>query len=198
MYTVVIQGKPRGPYTLTELRALSLQPGTFVKRPGMDDYKEAHELPELRDLFGFSEIKVMPQYFAAFDQRVVADIVDYLLILSIYILVMFLIYLIFSLNGFRVIAAGFFLLIPISRLIYGAFAESSVKQATLGKRWVNIKVCDAEGSRLTLTQAMGRNFAKILSCIPLGIGYFYCMFNKKQQCFHDLIADTLVIKDRLL
>jgi len=30
------------------------------------------------------------------------------------------------------------------------------------------------------------------------VGYIICFFNKKQQCLHDMIAGTLVVKDRLL
>jgi uncharacterized RDD family membrane protein YckC len=32
----------------------------------------------------------------------------------------------------------------------------------------------------------------------LGVGYLLNFFNKKQQCLHDMIAGTLVMKDRLM
>ena len=51
-YTVVINGKPEGPYQLEELKELKIRTGTFIRTPGMDDYKEAHEFPELRELLG--------------------------------------------------------------------------------------------------------------------------------------------------
>ena len=87
-YTIVINGKPQGPYTLDELTALQLQPGTFVRKPGMDDYKEAHELPELRALLGFAHQQTAPQYFASFDQRLLAMVIDFFFIILAYILVM--------------------------------------------------------------------------------------------------------------
>ena len=73
LYTVVINGKPQGPYTLEQLAALKIQPATFIRKPGMDDYKEAHEFPELRALLGFTFQHTAPQYFASFDQRLLAS-----------------------------------------------------------------------------------------------------------------------------
>ena len=37
----------------------------------------------------------------------------------------------------------------------------------------------------------------VLSLITI-IGYLLSFFNKKQQCLHDMMAETLVMKDRLL
>jgi len=75
--------------------------------------------------------------------------------------------------------------------------ESSAKQATYGKRIIKVKVCDMQGNRLSFAHAAGRNLAKVLSVGTLAIGYLYAFFNKQQQCLHDKIAGTLVIKDRL-
>jgi hypothetical protein len=76
-YTVVINGKPEGPYEFEQLKTLAIKPGTFIRKPGMDDYKEAHEFEELRELFGFRYQQTAPQYFASFDQRLLASIIDY-------------------------------------------------------------------------------------------------------------------------
>lgn len=96
MYTIVVNGKPQGPYTLEELKQLKLSPGTFVRKPGMDDYKEAHELVELRTLFGFAFPKFTPQYFASFDQRLMAWAIDYFLITVIYAVLVFAGFLLFE------------------------------------------------------------------------------------------------------
>lgn len=177
---------------------LNVQPGTFVRKPGMDDYKEAHELPELRAHFGFRAQQITPQYFASFDQRLVADAIDYLVVGFVFMLLMYIVYLIAGLNAFRVIFIIGFSLIGLSRLIYGAIAEASVRQATIGKRLMDIKVTDSGGNRLSLGTSFARNFAKIISNLTLGIGYLYCFLNKKQQCLHDVLVDTLVVKDRLI
>jgi uncharacterized RDD family membrane protein YckC len=88
--------------------------------------------------------------------------------------------------------------IAVAKFIYSSIAEASDKQATVGKRLLNIKVTDLGGNRISLSNAYGRNAAKILSTAPFFLGYLYSFLNKKQQCFHDLTADTLVIKDRLI
>lgn len=76
-YTVVINGKPEGPYKLAALKDLKIRTATFIRKPGMDDYKEAHEFPELRELLGFTYQQTAPQYFASFDQRLLASVIDY-------------------------------------------------------------------------------------------------------------------------
>src|SRR5205823_980992 len=86
----------------------------------------------------------------------------------------------------------------IIKLIYGSFAEASKRQATIGKRLVNIKVTDLEGTRVSMGRSLIRNLSKILSVIPAFFGYFYSFLNKRNQCWHDVAADTLVIKDRLI
>jgi uncharacterized RDD family membrane protein YckC len=76
--------------------------------------------------------------------------------------------------------------------------ESSAKQGTYGKQILKIKVCDLQGDRISVVHAAGRNAAKIFSILTLFTGYLYSFFNKQQQCLHDRIAGTLVMKDRLV
>lgn len=197
-YIIVIAGKPQGPFTLSELQERRIKPDTFVRKPGMDDYKEAHELPELRVLFGFAKQEVLPQYFASFDQRLMASIVDFLVIIAFYIVFMFLFYLVFPIHVFRIALLALLVLIPLTKLIYGSIAEASVRQTTIGKGLMNLKVTDEHGGRISLSNSFGRNFCKVISNATLGIGYLYAFMNKRQQCLHDAIAGTLVVKERLI
>lgn len=198
-YTVVIDGKPQGPYPIAELKHLNIKPGTFIRKPGMNDYKEAHEFPELRELLGFHYQQTAPQYFASFDQRLLASVIDYFMILMFYVFVLLLSFLLIQEKTMRISAAITMLpAIPVIKFIYGVFAESSKAQGTLGKKLLNIKVTDMWGNRIDLMTAFGRNAAKILSVLPFFFGYLYSFLNKKQQCFHDMAANTLVIKDRLI
>lgn len=198
-YTVVINGKPEGPYALQELQRLNIKPGTFIRKPGMDDYKEAHEFEELRELLGFSFQQTAPQYFASFDQRLMASVIDYFLLLICYVAIVLIAYLFVDQKMFRIGTALFLLiLVPVAKIIYASIAEASIKQATIGKRMMDIKVTDLNGSRLTLGNSIGRNLGKLISNATLGIGYLFCFLNKKQQCLHDLMAETLVTKQRLI
>jgi len=79
--------------------------------------------------------------------------------------------------------------------IYSAGLESSVKQATLGKMALGMRVTDLAGRRISFGRATGRHFAKILSVLILGIGFLMVAFSEKKQGLHDKVAETLVMRD---
>jgi uncharacterized RDD family membrane protein YckC len=197
-YTVVVNGKPQGPYSLEDLPELNIRPDTFIRKPDMDDYKEAHEFPELRALLGFNHELTAPQYFASFDQRLLASVIDYFILTMVYIIILLLCFMFMEDKAQRIMLGLFGLpVIPLMKFLYSSFAEASDQQGTIGKRILNIKVTDLSGAKISHGIAFGRNAAKILSVLPVFFGYLYSFLNKKQQCWHDLIADTLVVKDRL-
>lgn len=198
-YLVVIDGKPAGPFSAEQIKTMAIRPDTFVRTAGMDDYKEAHEVPELRALLGFEKSAVQPQYFATLDQRLLAVAIDYLLILSIHAFVVFLILFLISDQQDRVSAAVVALILtPFTKIIYSSLMEASGRQATFGKSILALKVCDESGNKLNLSRAVVRNMAKLVSKLTIGLGYLSGFFDRRQQCLHDKIAGTLVVKERLL
>lgn len=198
-YTIVVSGKPEGPYTLDELAGKAISAGTFIRIPGMDDYKEAHEFPELCALFGFNYQRTAPQYFAAFDQRLLASVIDYFLLFMIYIFALLLVFMMVTDKQARIAFAIMCLpAVPVFKMIYSVFGDASVKQGTAGKRLLHIKVTDLNGNRISTGKSVIRQLAKILSVLPLFFGYLYSFLNKKAQCWHDIAAETVVIKDRLI
>jgi uncharacterized RDD family membrane protein YckC len=78
--------------------------------------------------------------------------------------------------------------------LYYALLESSVWQATLGKKALGLEVTDMQGMRISFGRATGRFFAKIISSIILFIGFIMAGFTEKKQALHDMIAGTLVIR----
>jgi uncharacterized RDD family membrane protein YckC len=80
--------------------------------------------------------------------------------------------------------------------LYYAGMESSARQATVGKMALGLTVTDLSGERISFLRATGRYFAKILSAIILGIGFIMVAFTEKKQGLHDMIAGTLVVKNR--
>lgn len=198
-YILVINGKPEGPFTIDELRAHKIQPTDFVKTEDMVDYKEAHEIAELRQLFGFSKAALLIQYYGSFDQRLTASALDLFFVSTVCAIVMFVGVMVINSQLVRILMTiGLMIIIPLVNLIYHIIMESSAKQGTYGKQLLQIRVCDMEGNRLGVAHAAGRNLAKILSMLTLCIGYLYIFFNKKQQGLHDVIAGTLVVKGRLV
>lgn len=81
-------------------------------------------------------------------------------------------------------------------VVYYALMESSSWQATVGKKALGLKVTDLNGNRISKGTAFGREFAKILSAIILGIGYIMAAFDSRKQALHDKIAKTLVVKTK--
>jgi uncharacterized RDD family membrane protein YckC len=198
-YLIVVNGKPQGPYPIERLPEFGLHAGSFVKTTQMDDYKEAHELPEFRELLNLRVQHALPQYFATLDVRLLAVIIDLFIIFAVFAVTVFFLMLFLPTREMKIAAAASgLLIIPLSKLIYGAIMEASVKQATYGKMLMGIKVTDEAGERITSGQGYGRNFSKLICILTLGAGYLFGFFDKRQQGLHDKIASTLVIKDRLL
>lgn len=196
-YILVINGKPEGPFTIDELKARTIKPGDFLKTPEMDDYKEAHEIEELRGIFGFEKRITAPQYFAAFDQRLLASVLDWFFIAGFYFIIGFTaILFIFDKESRIVLAVSLLILIPLTNLIYHIVMESSDRRATYGKQILKLTVTDIEGKRITVGKAISRNLYKVFSFVSI-VGYLMSFFNRKQQCLHDMITDTMVIKGRL-
>jgi len=199
LYFLVINGKPEGPFSIEQLREHKIKPGDFLKTAEMDDYKEAHEMPELRELFGFSKQAVIPQYFGNFDQRLMAAALDWFFASGACILVVFVVSLFIGDRVARItLALSLLVVIPLVNFIYHIVMESSAKQATYGKQILKIKVCDLQGERISTAHAIGRNVAKLFSVMTFFVGYLFAFFTKQQQCLHDMIANTLVMKDRLI
>jgi uncharacterized RDD family membrane protein YckC len=197
-YFLVINGKPQGPFTFEELKTKPIKYDSFLKTPAMDDYKEAHELHEISAFFGFAKQYATPQYFAGFDLRLLATAIDWFIIFAIVAFLQLLLILVLDNRGSNnyIIAIGFASL-PILKFAYQISLEY-LKQGTWGKKMLNIKVTNMQGLSPSFAQILIRNLSKIISTAPFFFGYLYSFLNKKQQTLHDIIADTLVIKDRLI
>ena len=139
--------------------------------------------------------------YAGFWQRFVAALIDGLIMYVVQMIV-------FSVFGVSMMKADPNLLadgLPASLVIayvislglqvaYYAYLESSEKQATFGKQAMGLVVTDMNGGRITMLNAAGRFFAKIISGVILFIGYLMQPFTEKKQALHDMIAGTLVYK----
>ena len=87
------------------------------------------------------------------------------------------------------------LVIILVQLLYFPLMQSSVRQATVGKLMVGIRVTDIYGNRMSTLRSFGREFAKVLSAIPFGIGFLLAAFGEKKQALHDKVASTLVVRE---
>jgi uncharacterized RDD family membrane protein YckC len=165
----------------------------------MDDYKEAHDVPELCEFLGIKTHIREPQYFASLDVRLLAVIIDYFIIFAIYCVIATIIVIFIDEKQMRIIVSVAGLaIIPVSKIIYCTIMESSARQGSWGKILLGLKVSDEKGAPIAFGRSIIRNLSKIISTGTIGLGYMMGFFDKKQQCLHDKIAGTLVIKDRLI
>ena len=79
-------------------------------------------------------------------------------------------------------------------LAYYAYLEGSPSGQTVGKRAMNVRVIDfAGGGPIGPGRALLRYVGRILSAIPCGLGYFWMLWDKEKQTWHDKIATTVVV-----
>jgi uncharacterized RDD family membrane protein YckC len=86
------------------------------------------------------------------------------------------------------------LLVTMLSWLYFASFESSVWQATPGKRLLGLVVTNLEGHRISFARASGRYFGKILSGTLFFIGFLIAGFTPRKQALHDLLASCLVLR----
>jgi uncharacterized RDD family membrane protein YckC len=68
--------------------------------------------------------------------------------------------------------------------------------ATPGKLVLDMKIVDAStGGKPTLKQWVIRYLGYFVSALPLGLGFLWVIFDKRNQAWHDKMANTLVVHD---
>jgi uncharacterized RDD family membrane protein YckC len=143
---------------------------------------------EIMDQLLDDELEVKELVYAPFWKRVVAVLIDGLLIgvpLNLITL---------SVANSETGSMIFSLIGILVYWFYFAGLESSEKQATIGKQAMGLKVTDMEGHPISFGKATGRHFGKILSSLILGIGYIMAAFTDKKQALHDIMAKALVVE----
>lgn len=158
-------------------------------------------------------IVALPSPFAGFWLRLVAALIDSILVLAGLGVIALVVFAFVGLGFFRSIFEnpegddGFFvaafmgtifmvwLLMLVGAWLYNATMESSIHQGTLGKMALGLIVTDLQGRRVTFGRASGRHFSKLITgLIPLALGYIMAGFTEKKQALHDMIASCLVLR----
>lgn len=78
---------------------------------------------------------------------------------------------------------------------YFILMEASSMQATFGKRFMGLIVCDMEGERISYGKAFLRNISRLINLVICGLGYLPIIFTARNQGLHDFIGRTLVISE---
>jgi uncharacterized RDD family membrane protein YckC len=83
--------------------------------------------------------------------------------------------------------------IAIGIAYYGYFEGSNSGQ-TVGKRLLGIRVIDfSTGGRIGFGRAVIRYIGRFVSTIPCFLGYFWMLWDKERQCWHDKFANDVVV-----
>jgi uncharacterized RDD family membrane protein YckC len=88
---------------------------------------------------------------------------------------------------------GYALALLIS-VAYFSYFEGGPSGQTVGKRALGIRVIDFDnGGPLGYGRGAIRWIGRYLSAIPLGLGYFWMLWDPQKQCWHDKLANDVVV-----
>lgn len=77
---------------------------------------------------------------------------------------------------------------------YFSLFEGSGSGQTIGKRLLQIRVVDFEtGGPISYARAFARNAGRWISGLVLVLGYFWMLWDRDRQTWHDKIASTTVV-----
>jgi uncharacterized RDD family membrane protein YckC len=137
----------------------------------------------------------LPQKPAGFWLRLVATIIDTILIMIVTWPLLLWIY------GTEYLTNNSFIKGPADFLISYVLPAIAVIvlwvkcRGTPGKLLLGLRVVDARtGGHLDLLQSVIRYFGYLVSILPLCLGFLWVAFDARKQGFHDKIARTLVVK----
>ena len=88
-------------------------------------------------------------------------------------------------------AMAYVLFVGLWLLCASAF-EASPLRATPGKLALFIRVADEQGRRVTMPRALARNALKLVSGVPVFVGFMMAGWTARKQALHDMIAQCVV------
>lgn len=134
--------------------------------------------------------------YGGFWLRVVASLIDTLLMLAILVPVITLIYgksawlNAATMSGFSTFMFNYFFP-AVAVILFWIY-----KSATPGKMALRLKIVDEKtGGKPSAGQLIGRYLAYYISIIPFLLGLIWVAFDRRKQGWHDKLAGTLVVKE---
>ena len=132
-------------------------------------------------------------HLASWWRRLVARLIDWCALL----LWSFVVTMVVAMSGELsndTVGTTFFVLLVAGAWLYSAWRISGPRQATLGLRWLGLKVTGEDGQRLSFARASARHWAKTLSYLACFLGCLMIFFTRHRQALHDKICKTLVLQ----
>jgi uncharacterized RDD family membrane protein YckC len=81
-------------------------------------------------------------------------------------------------------------------IVVGYFSiMEGVRGQTVGAMVANVRVVDADaGQIIGIPRAILRNLVRLLSGLVVGLGYFWMLWDKRKQTWHDHAAGSVVVR----
>lgn len=137
--------------------------------------------------------------YAGFWIRVMAALIDSVIVMIITLPITTAIYGEVPRDGYTYLLGGWdfvinYLFPAVAVIIFWVY-----KSATPGKLFNKLSIIDAKtGGKPSVGQYIVRYLGYFLSIIPLFAGLIWVAFDKRKQGWHDKIAGTLVIKNKVI
>lgn len=162
----------------------------------------------MRDQLNIDTPELVPieMPLAGIGSRFIAVLIDYLIWAAVFLFLGFLAAIILpALHLFGGISASwatgiFFLLIFLMQWGYFSLFEAFADGRTPGKRVAKIRVIHQSGRGITFVESLGRNLVRFIDYLPgvYAVGVVTMFLNKRHQRLGDLVAGTLVVRDRIV
>jgi len=79
---------------------------------------------------------------------------------------------------------------------YYTYFEGSTSGQTVGKKALGIRVLSlADGGQIGYGRAFIRYIGRIVSAIPIFLGYFWMLWDEEKQTWHDKFAGSVVVPE---
>jgi uncharacterized RDD family membrane protein YckC len=80
-------------------------------------------------------------------------------------------------------------------LVYFTYFHATSAGQSIGNKIMGIRVLDAGSGRpLPYVRAFARALMSNVSALPCFLGYFWALWDRRQQTWHDMVADSVVVK----
>ena len=132
--------------------------------------------------------------------RVLAYLLDFLIRVGICIVAWLLLMLIGAIIGYTVAQGLSMLLMFFLMFFYYIVFEAGKRGASPGKRVMGLRVVDTSGAPISYGQAFIRNMLRFADGMPFfsyGFGLMTALLTKRFQRLGDLLANTVVVYDRV-
>ena len=87
-----------------------------------------------------------------------------------------------------------YVIVLVGGIFYYVYFEGGPTGQTLGKRALGIRVVDFQtGGPIGYGRAVGRYFARLLSQLPCYLGYFWVLWDREKQTWHDKLTNVVVV-----